>query len=312
MSTRMNPPAPNELPDLATFAMAAQLGSFTRAASRLGVSQAAVSQRISALENEVKSSLFDRRAGRIRLTQAGERLYEYARQIGDLHSEARAALGGLRSELCEELAIGASSVPGEYFLPALLSAFKGQYPGVFVRATVGDSASVLRDVARGEVALGLVGQEVDPTGLEAIAVGGDYLALVVAPNHRWAKSPAMPVESLRGEAIILREPGSGSRRLLEAGLERAGVGVARLEVACELGSNAAIKDAVGRGLGVAFLSYLCVRRELEAGELVRVEVRELDLRRSFYCVRDRHRPSSPAAGAFARFIETHPLPAACC
>src|SRR6516162_2007445 len=89
-------PGPRELPHLATFARAAERGSFTDAAVDLGVTQAAVSQRIAALEKELKVSLFNRRAGRITLTEAGERLYELTRRILGLHEEARESLGGSR------------------------------------------------------------------------------------------------------------------------------------------------------------------------------------------------------------------------
>src|SRR4051812_18200946 len=128
-----------ELPHLSTFARAAEQGSFTAAASALGITQAAVSQRIATLEGELRVSLFDRRAGRITLTEAGQRLYRFARQILDLHEEARRDLGGFHPSVSGDLPIAASSVPGECFLPALLSAFRAKHPQVHVRATVSDS-----------------------------------------------------------------------------------------------------------------------------------------------------------------------------
>src|SRR5262245_43080054 len=127
-----------ELPHLATFAMVAESGGFTAAAAELGITQAAVSQRIAVLENELRVSLFDQRAGRIALTDAGQRLYRYARQIIDLHGQARAEVGGFRPPVAGDLPLAASSVPGECFLPALLSAFQDQDPGVHVQATVSD------------------------------------------------------------------------------------------------------------------------------------------------------------------------------
>ena len=111
MADRSVPSAPRELPHLATFARAAERGSFTEAAADLGVTQAAVSQRIAALECDLRVSLFNRRAGRIALTEAGERLYELTRRILDLHEEARECLGGLHANLSGELSIAASSVP---------------------------------------------------------------------------------------------------------------------------------------------------------------------------------------------------------
>jgi DNA-binding transcriptional LysR family regulator len=129
----MGPPPddsrPAELPHLATFAKAAERGSFTAAAADLGITQAAVSQRIAVLEGELRGSLFDRRAGKMALTEAGQRLYEYARQILDLHEQARMNLGGFHPAVSGDWTIAASSVPGECLLPALLSAFQENYPG---------------------------------------------------------------------------------------------------------------------------------------------------------------------------------------
>ena len=96
-----------ELPHLGTFARAAELGSFTAAAVELGVSQAAVSQRIAALERQLKVSLFQRRAGKVYLTQLGSRLYDYARQILQLHEEAREALSGLHQPDSGDLPLAA-------------------------------------------------------------------------------------------------------------------------------------------------------------------------------------------------------------
>jgi DNA-binding transcriptional LysR family regulator len=298
-----------ELPHLATFASAAEQGSFTAAARAVGVTQSAVSQRIAILENELRVSLFNRRAGRIALTEAGQRLYEYARQILGLHERARGHLGGFQPSVSGDLPIAASSVPGECFLPELLPAFRAAHPMVRVRATVSDSDLVLGDLEKGRAMLGLVGKKTEKPNLEYRTIASDRLVLVMAPRHSWAGRKALSLTALTGEKLIIREPGSGSRCVLEKSLERAGTSLAALNVSLELGSNAAIKDSVRRGLGIAFLSDLAVRRELRAKELRTAAVEGLDLTRQFYLVVDRRRPLPPAAVAFLHFLDTHPLAA---
>jgi DNA-binding transcriptional LysR family regulator len=113
--------------------------------------------------------------------------------------------------------------------------------------------------------------------------------------------------ALRGERLIIREPGSGSRRALEQALARAGSSLKALNVTLELGSNSAIKDAVRRDLGVAFLSQLAVQNELDSRELHTLAVKGLDLERDFYVVFHRRRPLDPAAAVFLHFLEAHPL-----
>jgi DNA-binding transcriptional LysR family regulator len=304
-----SPPAPGipELPHLSTFVRAAEQGSFTAAASALSITQAAVSQRIAILEKELRISLFDRRSGRIALTEAGQQLYEYARKIFDLHEQARRNLGGFHPCVSGDLPIAASSVPGECFLPSLLSAFHASYPQVRVRASVSDSGSVMADVERGKASLGLIGQKAEKRRLESRPIGSDSLVLLVPSGHPWASSRLVSLNALTGEPLISREPGSGSRRTLEKSLGQAGTSLADLNVLLELGSNAAIKDAVKRGLGLAFLSRLCVKRELDSEELWAVAVRGLCLKRNFYLVYDRRRPLSPAASVFLHFIESHPI-----
>jgi DNA-binding transcriptional LysR family regulator len=296
-----------ELPHLATFAAVAERGGFTAAASDLDITQAAVSQRIAVLEKELHVALFDRRAGRVSLTEAGQRLYEYARKILDLHGQARSEIGHLRPAVAGDLSIAASSVPGECFLPALLCAFNAEHPHVHVRATVSDSGSVLTQLEKGKASLGLVGRKTERPGLEYRPIGSDSLALVVSPKHPWATRRAVSLHALAREPLIIREPESGSRSALEKGLERAGASLAGLSVSLELGSNAGIKDAVKRGLGVAFLSRFCVQKELAAKELRSVRVPSLDLSRQFYVVYHQRRPLSPAASVFLHFLESHPL-----
>jgi DNA-binding transcriptional LysR family regulator len=296
-----------ELPHLSTFARAAEQGSFTAAASALGITQAAVSQRIAMLEGELRVSLFDRRAGRIALTEAGQRLYRFARQILDLHKEARRDLGDFHPPVSGDLPIAASSVPGECFLPALLSAFHAKHPQVHVRATVSDSGSVIKDVEKGRAALGLIGQKAEKPVLETRSIGRDSLVLLVPSGHPWSTRRIVSLDALAQEPLIVRESGSGSRRTLEKSLERAGSSLADLNLSLELGSNAAIKDAVKRGLGVAFLSRFCVKGELDSKELRAVTVRGLCLTRDFYLVYHRRRPLSQAASVFLHFVESHPL-----
>jgi DNA-binding transcriptional LysR family regulator len=302
-------PAPGlaELPHLATFARAAEQGSFTAAAAEMGITQAAVSQRIATLEGELRVALFDRRAGGISLTEAGQRLYRFARRILDLHEEARRDLGGFPPSVAGDLPIAASSVPGECFLPALLSAFHAKHPQVHVRAAVSDSGAVIKDVEKGRAMLGLIGQKAERPALETRSIGRDSLVLLVPSGHSWAARRTVSLDALAQERLIVRESGSGSRCALEKGLERAGRSLAELNVSLELGSNAAIKDAVKRGLGVAFLSRFCVQRELDFNELRTVAVRGLRLTRHFYLIYRRHRPLSRAASVFLRFVESHPI-----
>lgn len=298
-----------QLPSLETFSKAAELSSFTEAAKILRVSQAAVSQRVQALERTLDTPLFKRQGGRVLLTEAGRKLYDYAQRILDLHRQARREITGHDTPVGGELALAASSIPGEHLLPTLLSPFGRKYPHIRVRAAVGDSMSVLAQVERGEVSLGLVGRKTDNPHLEFRYLVGDRMVLVVPPGHALSRRKRVSVKQLSRHPLILREVGSGLRHCFEKSLSKAGLSLADLRIALELGSNEAIKKAILRGVGVAILSTFAVQKELRAGQLHALQVRDLHCDREMYVVQDRRRVLPLSARLFLFFLETHPLAA---
>jgi DNA-binding transcriptional LysR family regulator len=288
----------DQLPHLETFARAAELSCFTSAARALGLTQAAVSQRIQALEGALGVSLFQRRAGRVSLTAAGQRLYPFAERILALHREAIEGVTGHALPITGELILAASSIPGEHLLPDLLGAFRARYPHIQLRATVTDTQSVLRQVEQSAAHVGLVGGRTDNPALDFRHFATDRIVLVVPAGHPWRGKRRVTLAQLADQSLILREPGSGSRWCLERGLAGAGQSLRDLCVALELGSNEGIKEAVLRGLGAAFLSSYAVADDLAAGRLHAVPVAGLSLERELFAVWGRGRALPIAARLF--------------
>ena len=284
------------LPHLETFALAAESGSFTAAARRLGRTQAAVSQRIAELEKELGVALFTRQGGRASLTEAGRTLHEFARRIQALHDQARQQLTGRTTPSRGELSLAASSVPGEYLLPDLLPRFQARHAHVHIKARITDSRQVFALVKHGDADLGLAGLRSDDPDLVQQRFGRDEVVLVVPPGHAWAGRSCVGLEELKAEPLIVRESGSGSRHCLEQALSRAGHSLCDFRVELELGSNEAINAAVRRGSGVAFLSSLAVRGQAEP--LPSMQVSCLDLGRDLYACHDRRRALPIAARLF--------------
>jgi DNA-binding transcriptional LysR family regulator len=297
----------DHLPHLGTFSKAAELSSFTAAAKSLGLTQAAVSQRVQALEKALDTPLFQRKGGRVLLTRAGQKLYDYAQRILDLHREARREISGQDIPVAAELSLAASSIPGEHLLPARLLVFGQTHPHVHVRATVSDSLGVMAQVERGEVSLGLVGRKTDNPHLDFRHFASDRMVLVVPPGHALSSRKKVSVKQLAGHALILREAGSGLRHCFEKSLEKAGRSLADFQVALELGSNEAIKEAVVQGVGVAILSTYAVQKELRAGQLHALEVSDLHCDRDMFIVQDNRRVLPLPARLFLAFLETHPI-----
>jgi DNA-binding transcriptional LysR family regulator len=292
------------LPHLDTFILAAELGSFTQAARKMNpsVTQAAVSQRIAALEKDLGIKLFDRVHGRVELTASGRRLHEIALQIQALHDQARREIAQQVEGLRGDLSIAASSIPGEHMLPSFLSEFRQKNPNIAVRAQIVDSAMVFDLVERGEAQLGLAGQPSGRPHLEQKAFGRDEMVLVAPPKHPLAQKGSLRVEELPGVPLIMRERGSGSRQCVEHALQEAGLDPKNLQITTEVGSNEAIREMVQRGAGLAFLSRFAVKHELEAGKLVAIPVEGANLTREFFVLYDRRRALPLASRLFMELL----------
>jgi DNA-binding transcriptional LysR family regulator len=289
-----------ELRHLRTFAAAAERESFTRAAKSLDLTQAAVSQQVAALQKELGTELFERRGRGVCLTSAGRRLHEYARQILDLVAEASSQVSGTSQHVTGHLEIATSSVPAESLVPELLAAFRGRFPEVRESLAVSDSRLAATAVESGEADMGFVGELPGSSALQATAVGEDELVLIVAADHPLAEKGATTLNQLRGEALIVREPGSGSRRCFERALDEHGLSLADFEIALEINSNDAIRAAVERGVGVAFLSQRDKRHEVG---LKSVRVGGFHVRRKLYLIRDPRRVLATPARQFLQFVE---------
>lgn len=295
-----------ELPNLDTFAEAAELCSFTAAARKLGISQAAVSQRIHQLESALRTPLFHRESGRVALTTAGKKLHEYARRILDLTNEAFDSVTGTTSEIAGELVIAASSVPGEHLLPPALAEFRKQHPAIQVRVSVLDTDAVFQELEHGPAQLGIVGGRGGNAHLEFRRFAHDELVVVVHRKHPWWNKTRVSAQELTSQPLIHRERGSGSRKCLEQSLERIGISPDSLNVVLELGSNEAIKEAVMAGMGVAVLSECVVQKDIDAGLLHTVRVSKLSLDRDFFVVRDSRRALSAQANLFMHALKPEP------
>lgn len=296
------------LPHLATFAAAAERGSFTAAAGLLGLSQAAVSQRVQQLEAVVRTPLFRRAGGRVELTDAGRRLHDFARRILDLSAEARRAVTGETGEVTGELALAASSVPGDHLLPHALAEFRHRYPLVQVRVTVSDTAAALRSVEQALAHLAVVGGPGGSRHLEFRRIAADELILVIPKRHPWWRKKHVSPADLRTQFFIQRERGSGSRQCFENSLAQSGTAASALDVGLELGSTEAIKGAVLEGAGVAVLSRLAVRDEVRAGKLKALRIEGLTLDRDLSVVRDRRRVLTATARLFLALLTSDPRP----
>lgn len=261
----------------------AELGSMGRAARRHGISQPAVSARIRSLETTLGVTLLERSSRGARLSAAGALVADWARTAIDAAHALDAGVAALQVNKESRLRVAASLTVAEYLLPGWLVALRGQHPATGVELTSHNSTDTAADVRSGTADVGFVEGPDVPSGLQAQVVAHDRLTLVVAADHPWARRRSIDTGRLAATALVSREPGSGTRTVLEQQLRAAGHGTGAAPVV-QLGSTTAIKNAVMSGVGPAVLSSLAITHELVARTLVAVPIRGLDLRRALRAV----------------------------
>jgi DNA-binding transcriptional LysR family regulator len=298
----MSPPRLPDLVSLNLLVTVAETGSLRRAGERLGISQPAASVRIRELERHLSLTLLERSASGSRLTAAGATVVDWARPVLDRAGELIAAAEALSASTAKRLRVAASLTIAEYLMPGWLVVLRANEPQMAVALQVANSERVAELVRGRHAELGFVEGWRPPTGLRSQTVAADELVVVVGTDHPWARRrrPVSTAE-LAGTALVSREPGSGTREVLEhllTGRTRVVAPVA------ELASTTAIKAAVQAGQGPAVLSRLAVGAELAAGLLCVVPFNEVALRRRLRAVwLPEQPPHGPAADLLASVLE---------
>ena len=284
------------------FVKVAELGSFSKAAEALFLTQPTVSEHIRGLEEELGVRLLDRLGRGAAPTKAGQLLLGYGRRILELHREARQALDQFQGRMSGELVVAASTIPGEYVLPALIGRFKEKYPDIAISLLIGDTQRVVEWVLEGRAELAVAGAQIDHRALEYRELMPDELVLVVSAAHPWHGKKTATLEEVRAEPLIVRERGSGSRQALEKALAEVGLDLSDFRVVGEMGSTQAIKQGVKAGVGISLISKRAVAEECQHGTLHCVKVKDLRFSRAFYLVTSTTRSRSPLAEAFRAFL----------
>jgi DNA-binding transcriptional LysR family regulator len=289
-----------ELSQLETFLAVAEERSFSRAALRLNRTQPAVSQVIRKLEDAVGESLFDRAARDGSLTAAGMLLRDYALRLLALRREASSALGELKSLERGQLQLAANEYTCMYLLPAI-DVFRREFPHINVTVHRMLASRIPDELSLRTFELGVISFRPDPAQFRTIAVYGDSLALIVSPNHPLAKTERVSINDLGQEDFIAHHVASPLRRKVIEAFQRYRT---PLNMGIELPTIEAIKRFVAMGNGVALVPHLAVARELETGDLVRVAVDELEMKRILRLVHRRRATLSYAARAFLKTVRS--------
>ena len=290
-----------EIRHLKTFLAVARLLSFNKAAERLNYAQSSISAQIQALEAELGVQLFDRLGRRILLTEAGERLIQYAERIVDLAEETGAEIGGDRDPE-GSLTIRIPESLGIHRLPPVINEFSNRFRRVRLNFTTCAHEGLQKDLRKGVIDLAFLLTDSFHAGdLETEALGFESIVLVASPSHRLAKEKLVRTRDLKDDTLLLSTVDCSYRRLFEKILEEEGV---PLEATRIFHSVETLKRCVMEGTGITVLPEVSVSEEIKKGQLTRLRWEEGQLEVAVLMIWSKERWLSPTLKAFMEVIRT--------
>jgi LysR family transcriptional regulator, low CO2-responsive transcriptional regulator len=286
------------LRQLRTFTTALRAGSFSAAAEALHITPPAVTVQMRQLETLAGMPLLERTSDGLKSTDAGREIATAALRIEATLAECGDALASLRGLDSGRVAVGVVST-AKYFAPQVLGAFARAHPGVEIRLEVGNRAAILAALEANTLDLALTGWPPRKLAVQKAAVGDHPHIIIARPDHVHANQRQVGAAALAAETFLVREPGSGTRLLMERLFADARV---KPRIGMEMGSNETIKQAVIAGLGIAFISAHTVAVELADGRLVALDVVGLPVMRTWYIVNLAKKRLLPSAAALRQFM----------
>ncbi|MCA9839351.1 MAG: LysR family transcriptional regulator [Trueperaceae bacterium] len=290
-----------EADHLITFATVAKLESLSLAAEHLYKSQPAISNQLKRLQEAVGEPLYTRHRYGIRLTSTGEALLPFAQTLTRTLEAARHYVHELRVGQTGQLSIAASTTIAMYYLPKQLKLFQEEMPGIELRLITCNTQEAVHLLTEGSADLALIEGPLQNSRLEQRQIAQDEIMLAVLPEHPFAGKKVLQLAELNGLEVVRRESGSGTRAVVDAVLNPAGI---RPKTVLEAKGVDAVKEAVLQGFGAAFLSKLALEREVSMGLLKALRI-DKGLIRPLSMVHAGLELCSQTTRSFIQFLETN-------
>lgn len=290
------------LPDLAGWASlraVVEKGGVIEAARALRISQPAISKRLKILEECYGVPLTERVGGRLRLTEAGEKVYMLATLTLDRQLALREEINALaqgKTKLRMEVTFGI----GEHLLPELIFQFKEKYPDYEIDFRLAYSRQVQKDLAMERVDMALLESAPDHPDVLVQKWLDDELWLVCSPGHPLAGTELLPLEEMVNLKYVLREKRSTIRESLEKALSP--IGIQDLNIDLEVASSEAIIEILDHGKHVSFMPRFAVHERVSNGDLFHIKVAGFRILSTLWIARNRAALDHPVAEAFIEMI----------
>lgn len=281
--------------------MVIETGSISQAARISYITQPTVTNQIRQLEEYFGMKLFNREYGRISPTEAGAKLYPFAKEMIDTLENSREMLRSLASDYESALHIGATLTIGEFLLPKIIGDFQRQYKNIKSTLLIGNTPEVIAKLENNDIDIALVEGIVTKEAFQITKFSEDELVVVIPNHHAWAGQEEISIQDIPMEKMIWREPNSGIRKIIEDIFIEHKI-LHQIKSQMELGSTQAIKSAVEAGLGISILPSLSIQREVELGLLRFSHITEMKMTRDLSIIRKPTRFPKENVRKFTAFL----------
>lgn len=288
------------LPQLRVFEAVARLGSYTRAAEELHVAQPTVSVQIKKLTSTVGVPLLEQVGKQVHVTGAGRELYRACTEIFGVFSGVERSFANQRGLKAGSLRVAVTST-GKYLAPRLLAAFVKTHPGLEIALHVGSWRDIVTRLAQNSDDLYILGNPPGEAEVVVQRILPNPFFVFARADHPLADARDIPFEDIATEPLLVREPGSGTRQVMERAFADHGL---KPRVVMEVASDEGIREAVMAGAGIAILSRHALGLEAPTG-VVALDVRGFPVESHWYVAYPLGKYTSPIAQAFLDFVRHH-------
>lgn len=275
--------------------------NFTRASQYLSLSQPAVSRQIEALEQHVGLTLFHRVGRNIELTDAGKTLFSMTEQILSLVRKTMSMMDEMKNLETGSIVVGASTTIGNYFMAPVVMKFMKQYPGIQVKLEIKSTSDIQDRLSKNLLDIAVVPEVKGNLSLTHEKFMSDDIILIASKHHPLTAKDKIEIEDILDEQIIIRGPGSHTRKTIEEHFQKYNMRFSQL---VELDSTESIKQAVISGAGISFLSKKTVILELKLDLIQILDGVDLHPSRDFFIVHHKDNYPSPAIKEFISFLKS--------
>jgi DNA-binding transcriptional LysR family regulator len=287
-----------------TYIRVVETQNLSRTAEDFGLSQPAVTKQIQALEDMYGVLLLERSGRRLKTTEAGETLYNYARDLVRSMDKLEIAMQTIAEDRKGSLLLGASTIPGQYIIPGLIKGFKEEHPHISISLEIADTEKIFNRISERELDIGLVGGWINQRKAEGFPWLEDELVVVVPRDHRLAKQTSCSLADLQEERWIFREKGSGTRKAVEEMITACNINKDNIDVYMEAGSTESVLAMVEAGMGISIVSRWVIRADHPQARLCYLKLEEKEARRKFYVIYPRQKVRRKSVNYFIDYIKS--------